>query len=1297
MVNLIIKMKSFGLSFVFERFGNKVKYVKGVTTQFLSISSKTKANVLIGTFRWIQHISKVTLLFGYSSSTSITAHKIPPASHQIVEYFPTVRLSVSTADVYIAKKLATVEDFAESLLGLILYRTPWPIKGVLRIQQYLQHEHYALWEVIEFGDSYKAPLEETAKDKGQAGEVSSSTKKKGRTVAITAKDMQKRKNDVKARTTLLLGLPNEHQLRFIKYDSAKELWEAILKTFGGNEATKKTKKNQLKLQYGNFKAEVSETLKQTFNRLQAIESHLKFMDVPIEQDDLNQKFLTSIAPEWLVYTIVWRNRDDLDTMSLDDVYNHLKVYKPEVQKRAGSNSQNMAFISSSNTSSGKSEVPTVQGASTATTQPNGSQIKYKDISQIDDDDIEEIDIKWSLALLSMRADMFWKKTGKKITIQGSDVADHQGVKTKVRESYKKDPKVEESAPKEMVAIDGLDGIGVIWLGKMKLQRTMLLWPMKKKPTPSIDVSKHVSKEQEERRKSNHPSFFKQGGSSDNVVPKPMIKFVKETGFPNATKVNNTECTRKPTVKYVEIPKIPIVGSKIPTTKPAVAADKGNKGKAFKALARWIWKPKQTSSGQDFKLVDDKHVLLRTPRQQNMYTVELKNIVPHKNLTCLIAKASVDESMLWHRRVLVIKPQNKTPYELFNKRSPVIGFLRPFGCHVMILNTLDHLGKFDAKGDEGYFLRYSLSSKAFRVFIKRTKKIEENLHVDFLKNKSIKKGTGPDWLFDIDTLTNSMNYVPVVVVGTSSTNILVETEVPTVSSPIPLDSLYVPLVTSSAPRIISKGGSSFLEPLSLGNAMSFENRLEDFFGDTSNVVSLNEVEADLSNLETAIQDSPTPTLRIHKDHPENPEFPHRVYKVEKAMYGLRQAPRAWYGTLSKYLLENGFQREYAASASGCGQVLWIQNQLVDYRVVTQKTLQIGKNGDPVVNICLNFLHGSDNEQKTHEFMHIYLASASVCVDRFWSTARVETRDGETKILAQVNGRQRTVSESLIRRHLKLNNEEDETAFPTGDVRYREAFPTDTRLDVGQDRENIAKTSAMPHEALPRVTSLGGGEGRLRLLRIMRREEKDLLKRMLQTRGVDQGEDLLDTDKSADKGSDNTDKMSHILGSLEATNILASTDISPVVTTASGSFPTAAIVTTTSVATPNTRVTRSSREVVIGSSSLISVNISSISKKDKGKGKITEPKQPSKEKVLEQLSVQLARYLEAKFAQEDQIFREQVETYSKIVRIHDVRELEMMIADLDRSNEMIAKYLSEYEKCNTPKLGRSGISGPGRVTS
>nr|GEW11057.1 hypothetical protein [Tanacetum cinerariifolium] len=162
---------------------------------------------------------------------------------------------------------------------------------------------------------------------------------------------------------------------------------------------------------------------------------------------------------------------------------------------------------------------------------------------------------------------------------------------------------------------------------------------------------------------------------------------------------------------------------------------------------------------------------RTPQQNEV--AERRNRTLIESARTMLADAklhvifwaeAVNTACYVQNRVLVNKSHNKTPYELFNSRTPAIGFLKPFGCHVMILNTLDHLGKFDAKGDEGYFIGYYMSSKAFRLFNKRTKKVEENLHVDFLENKLIEKGAGPNWLFDIDTLTNSMNYVPVVVVG-----------------------------------------------------------------------------------------------------------------------------------------------------------------------------------------------------------------------------------------------------------------------------------------------------------------------------------------------------------------------------------------------------------------------------------------------------------------------------------------------------------------------------------------------------
>nr|GEZ89494.1 ribonuclease H-like domain-containing protein [Tanacetum cinerariifolium] len=161
--------------------------------------------------------------------------------------------------------------------------------------------------------------------------------------------MQKRKNDVKARTTLLLSLPDEHQLRFSKYKTAQELWAAILKTFSGNEATKKTKKNLLKHQYRNFKAEGSETF---------------------------------LAPEWLMHTIVWRNRNDLDTMSLDDLYNHLKVYESEVHKKSEPNPQNMAFISSAKHSRGNEDINIASVSTASTNVPTASaNIGVASISQ----------------------------------------------------------------------------------------------------------------------------------------------------------------------------------------------------------------------------------------------------------------------------------------------------------------------------------------------------------------------------------------------------------------------------------------------------------------------------------------------------------------------------------------------------------------------------------------------------------------------------------------------------------------------------------------------------------------------------------------------------------------------------------------------------------------------------------------------------------------------------------------------------------------------------------------------------
>ena len=162
---------------------------------------------------------------------------------------------------------------------------------------------------------------------------------------------------------------------------------------------------------------------------------------------------------------------------------------------------------------------------------------------------------------------------------------------------------------------------------------------------------------------------------------------------------------------------------------------------------------------------------RTPQQnsvaerRNRTLIEAaRTMLADSKLPVTFWAEAVNTACYIQNGVLVVKTKNKTPYELFRGRPPTLEFMSPFGCHVTILNTIDHLGKFEEKSDEGFFVGYSMVSKAFRVYNLRTKKIEENLHVEFLENKANMAGSGPDWLFDLETLTNTMNYVPL----TSST-------------------------------------------------------------------------------------------------------------------------------------------------------------------------------------------------------------------------------------------------------------------------------------------------------------------------------------------------------------------------------------------------------------------------------------------------------------------------------------------------------------------------------------------------
>ncbi|GJS21204.1 putative ribonuclease H-like domain-containing protein [Tanacetum coccineum] len=158
---------------------------------------------------------------------------------------------------------------------------------------------------------------------------------------------------------------------------------------------------------------------------------------------------------------------------------------------------------------------------------------------------------------------------------------------------------------------------------------------------------------------------------------------------------------------------------------------------------------------------------RTPQQNgvaermNRTLIEAaRTMLADSHLPTTFWAEAVNTACYTFNRVRVTKPQNKTPYELLFGHKPIISYIRPFGCHVTILNTLSPLGKFDGKSDEGFLVGYSVNSKAFRVYNLVTKRVEVNLHVNFLEEKPNVQGLGHRWMFDLDYLTDSMNYIPV---------------------------------------------------------------------------------------------------------------------------------------------------------------------------------------------------------------------------------------------------------------------------------------------------------------------------------------------------------------------------------------------------------------------------------------------------------------------------------------------------------------------------------------------------------
>nr|GEW15331.1 hypothetical protein [Tanacetum cinerariifolium] len=240
----------------------------------------------------------------------------------------------------------------------------------------------------------------------------------------------------------------------------------------------------------------------------------------LSQEDVNKKLLRSLLPKWNTHVVVWRNKADLDTMSIDDLYNNLKVYEPEVKgvSSSSSSTKNIAFVSSSNnnTSSTNGAANTAQADNTAQAvntahevstvdtqvnaayftnidklsdvvicsffagQPNSPQLIHEDLERIHPDDMEEINLRWQMAILTIRARMFLKKIGRKLSVNGNETIgfDKSNVEcynchkrgyfamecralrnqdNNHKESSKRSVPVETSTSTALVSCDGLGG------------------------------------------------------------------------------------------------------------------------------------------------------------------------------------------------------------------------------------------------------------------------------------------------------------------------------------------------------------------------------------------------------------------------------------------------------------------------------------------------------------------------------------------------------------------------------------------------------------------------------------------------------------------------------------------------------------------------------------------------------------------------------------------------------------------------------------------------------------------------
>ncbi|GJT43693.1 putative ribonuclease H-like domain-containing protein [Tanacetum coccineum] len=285
----------------------------------------------------------------------------------------------------------------------------------MEMEHYLEYIDNEVWKVIQNGNSKKRVT------KGKDGVY--------RVLPPATQEEQfADEKERKARTLLLMAVPKDHLRRFHGMDDAKEIWAAIKTRFGGNANSKKMQKAVLKQQFEAFTISSKESLEKGYDRFQKLLSQLDALGAGVSDEDANHKFLRSLPPAWDSLAMTMRTKKNIDTLSIDDLYNNLSVFEQDIQKTSSSSltSDNVAFLSQAKASSSKhkpshssgsySSYTTSSSKATTTATPgladevihsflatNADDVDliHEDLDQIDDLDLEEMDINWQIAMTAM--------------------------------------------------------------------------------------------------------------------------------------------------------------------------------------------------------------------------------------------------------------------------------------------------------------------------------------------------------------------------------------------------------------------------------------------------------------------------------------------------------------------------------------------------------------------------------------------------------------------------------------------------------------------------------------------------------------------------------------------------------------------------------------------------------------------------------------------------------------------------------------------------------------------------------